>query len=106
MNTQDDVYLALKIEKALELFDNDAWSPGHPQNDTLYNFIYDMAQHLLMIPTHLGLSLCECVVEDALVCLGDRSNADFDAFGMSMEVDLEQIFVILDDLSTYAKRLT
>lgn len=104
-NIQDDVYLAHKIEKALALFSNDAWSPGHPQNNTLYNFIYDMAQHLLMIPTHLGLSLCECLVEDALVCLEDHSDAYSDAYEIFMGEDLEEISVILHELSTYAKRL-
>lgn len=104
--TQEDTNLALKIEKALALFNNDAWSPSHPQNNTLYNFIYEMAQRLVMIPAHLGLSLCESLVEDALVCLEDRSDADSDAFDTSMEVDLEQIFLILDELSTYTKHLS
>lgn len=107
-NSQDDVYMAHKIEKALALFSNAAWSPGHPQNNTLYNFIYDMAQHLLMIPTHLGLPLCESLVEDALVCLEDHSDSDSDAYEICMGEDLEEISVIsviLHELSTYAKRL-
>lgn len=103
-DSQNDVYMAHKIENALALFSNDAWSPGHPQNNTLYNFIYDMAQHLLMIPTHLGLSLCESLVEDALVCLEDHSDADSDAYEIFMGEDLEEISVILHELSTYAKR--
>lgn len=113
--TQEDLCLAHKIEEALALFDNDAWLSGHPQNNTLYTFINDMAQCLVMIPAHLGLSLCEALVEDALVCLQDWSDPDLDALDvfeevhlkqsdMIMEEHLGQICVVLDELSTYTKR--
>lgn len=94
--TQEDLCLAHKIEEALALFDNDAWLSGHPQNNTLYTFINDMAQRLVMIPAHLDLSLCEVLVEDALVCLQDRSDPDLDALDVSEEVHLEQSDMVLE----------
>lgn len=102
--TQDDLYLSLKIEKTLALFDNDAWSPEHPQHKNLDKFVYGMARRLVHDVPDLRLPLCQSLVEDAIARLDDRSGAELELFDMYMELMIEQLSGDLDVLLDCIKR--